>query len=61
MKNKYVVGDIVRLKSGGPEMTVRVAPDTPNGYYDCQWFAGKKLESGRFPGEALEPVKPSGS
>jgi len=23
----------------------------------CQWFAGKKMESGRFPVDSLEPVK----
>ncbi|QXP22696.1 DUF2158 domain-containing protein [Actinobacillus pleuropneumoniae] len=27
-----------------------------NGYYTCQWFAGKKLEKGRFPEESLESV-----
>jgi uncharacterized protein YodC (DUF2158 family) len=52
---KYKVGDIVKLKSGGPEMTVQSLPSTANGaYYNCQWFAGKKLESGRFPEGSLE-------
>ncbi|WP_311772093.1 DUF2158 domain-containing protein [Pseudomonas fluvialis] len=23
----------------------------------CQWFAGKKLENGRFPADSLELVK----
>jgi uncharacterized protein YodC (DUF2158 family) len=51
---KFKVGDIVRLKSGGPEMTVK---DTDSaGEYECQWFAGKKLESGWFPGESLDKV-----
>jgi uncharacterized protein YodC (DUF2158 family) len=58
-KGRFQVGDIVKLKSGGPEMTVRGRAPTV-GAYDCQWFAGKKLESGRFPEESLEPasVKP---
>ncbi len=58
------VGNIVKLKSGGPDMTVRTVPDHPEAPYECQWFAGKKLESGRFPHNSLELVKtvvPNGS
>ena len=66
-KNKFNQGDIVKLKSGGPDMTVKSvekssseftidAPREFNGYYNCQWFAGKKLETGRFPEESLESV-----
>ncbi|NOK32368.1 DUF2158 domain-containing protein [Corallococcus exercitus] len=54
---RYQAGDIVKLKSGGPEMTVQaMTSDGPR----CQWFAGKKLESGIFPSASLEPasVKP---
>ena len=55
------VGTIVKLKSGGPDMTVRQVQtdvyDRPTGSYTCQWFAGKKLESGGFPGDSLELVK----
>ncbi len=54
---KFAVGNIVRLKSGGPDMTVRTLPDPPATHYDCQWFAGKKLEAGRFPADSLELVK----
>lgn len=56
-KNGFAVGDIVKLKSGGPDMTVRTVPEPASKYYDCQWFAGKKLESGRFPEDSLERVK----
>ena len=28
------------------------------GYLYAQWFAGKKLEQGRFPVSSLEEVKP---
>ena len=55
--NSYVVGDIVKIKSGGPEMTVRTVPTEGTKFYRCQWFAGKKLEQGDFPGESLESVK----
>lgn len=60
MKNKdaFVVGNIVKLKSGGPEMTVKCPASSTGDYFDCQWFAGKKLEAGRFPADSLELVKP---
>jgi len=53
------VGTIVKLKSGGPDMTVqevckRYDNEEPTGSVDCQWFAGKKLEKGRFPVDSLE-------
>ncbi|TGA72329.1 DUF2158 domain-containing protein [Aliivibrio fischeri] len=65
MSNKaiYAVGDIVKLKSGGPDMTVKevikngIGSDGPfNGNYRCQWFAGKKLDNGVFPQESLLKV-----
>jgi len=54
---KFAVGDIVKIKSGGPEMTVQTLPTAVSNFYSCQWFAGKKLESGRFPPDSLELVK----
>ena len=48
------------LKSGGPAMTVQEVID-PFGVkhqsesFRCQWFSGKKLESGIFPLESLNP------
>ncbi len=59
--NAFKVGDIVKLKSGGPDMTVRIVTDSISKTYTCQWFAGKKLEQGVFPGDSLEPVKPEGN
>jgi len=49
-------GDIVQLKSGGPKMTVQSMSIDDELY--CQWFAGSKLEGGRFPPEALVRVSP---
>ena len=49
---KFTVGSIVKLKSGGPEMTVQSVPTQYNEYF-CQWFAGKKLERGEFPEGSL--------
>ena len=56
---KFVVGNIVKLKSGGPDMTIQTIPSKISGdLYYCQWFAGKKLESGRFPADSIELVTP---
>ena len=56
-QNEFKIGDIVKLKSGGPEMTVQKAPTDTSTYYQCQWFAGKKLESGVFPEGSLESAE----
>lgn len=53
-KYAFAVGEIVKLKSGGPEMTVQSIPSAREEFYYCQWFAGKKLERGRFPEDSLE-------
>ncbi|GAB2582469.1 DUF2158 domain-containing protein [Dyella jejuensis] len=58
----FKLGDIVKLKSGGPDMTVNeillsYPAKQPTGEYRCQWFAGKKLDTGVFPVESLEPVQ----
>ena len=58
--NAFNIGDIVKLKSGGPDMTVKEVltnlADQFNGSYRCQWFAGKKLDVGVFPQESLIAV-----
>lgn len=36
--NEFKIGDIVKLKSGGPDMTVQRWSALENAYY-CQWFA----------------------
>ena len=59
----FAVGEIVKLKSGGPDMTVKEVitnyHDEFTGDYRCQWFAGKKLDSGVFPEESLLKVEES--
>ena len=49
-------GQRVRLRSGGPIMTVQTVPEKTITTYRCQWFAGKKLENGTFPPESLVEV-----
>jgi uncharacterized protein YodC (DUF2158 family) len=54
MAQAFNVGDEVYLKAGGPKMAVQ-KPVTIQGQalIRCQWFAGKKLDSGDFPRESL--------
>ncbi|HWM25680.1 MAG TPA: DUF2158 domain-containing protein [Chthoniobacterales bacterium] len=59
MKNEFTVGDIVQLRSGGPDMTVEEQISFA-GQYRCQWFGGKKLETGCFPPESLIKVTSDG-
>ena len=56
----YSAGDTVRLKSGGPRMTI-VEPDAEkNRAYGsptrvrCQWFAGPQMRTAVFLEDALE-------
>lgn len=46
----FKVGDIVRLKSGGPQMVV-VYVDGRS--VDCMWFVDSALESDEFPNECV--------
>lgn len=60
MKTDFAVGDVVKLASDGPDMTIQRLPQPKTQHYDnyeCQWFAGKKLEHGRFQAEQLILVK----
>ena len=59
----FKIGDIVRLKSGGPPMTVVQLPalDLPSlpplpgdDQFVCMWFEGKRHHQKSFPAEALE-------
>lgn len=57
---EFKVGDKVRLKSGGPDMTVKeldqlLAIDSDD--ILCTWFAGLKIQSGSFPPDTLERVE----
>jgi uncharacterized protein YodC (DUF2158 family) len=50
---KFKKGDVVRLKSGGPKMTVQ-DQTAKVGHLVCQWFEGAKLLQGVFDEESLE-------
>jgi len=52
-KESFSVGDLVKLKSGGPVMTVKSIDIGSDFDYYCQWFSGKKLETGNFDKNAV--------
>ncbi len=62
---KFDTGSKVQLNAGGPVMSVfsvernfiSTGQYEFSGFYKCQWFAGKKLEEGRFREPSLIEVK----
>jgi len=56
MADNFKAGDVVQLKSGGPEMTVTMAGkdsyDAPTVW--CAWFEGTIQKNATFPPEALK-------
>ena len=62
MDEQLTIGDIVQLKSGGPEMTISSSP----GKYDyddfdsvkCVWFNGGARVEDLFPAASLRKVPP---
>lgn len=56
---KLQIGDVVELKSGGPDMTVTQVSDGE--MVNTTWFSGTKNdknERGIFPAEALKLAEP---
>ena len=55
MAEKFKIGDIVQLKSGGPAMTVTAVEGEGmiGEGVNTTWFAGRKRETGHFPLDAL--------
>lgn len=69
----FKIGDVVRLKSGGPEMTVVSVIEAEKGgldsvvltqkypdssiFYRCEWFVGTKLSIDSFPENSLNSVE----
>jgi uncharacterized protein YodC (DUF2158 family) len=55
MARKLVVGDVARLKSGGPWMTaVKDKLEVGSKFIGMAWFDGSALSNEVFPREALE-------
>jgi uncharacterized protein YodC (DUF2158 family) len=54
--SQYKAGDVVELKSGGPQMTVSETNDA--GMVLCTWFDSKKvLQEKAFDQELIKPHK----
>jgi uncharacterized protein YodC (DUF2158 family) len=52
-REQFEMGDVVRLKAGGPPMVVRaVSRDTAY----CQWYAGVDLHQGTFLFSSLKDI-----
>lgn len=57
MANEIKVGDVVELKSGGPEMTVSdIKFMNGKNLAWCEWFDGLKAQKGTFILETLKQV-----
>lgn len=58
-QRRFETGDIVRLRSGGPSMTVMSYSDfSESSLVTCQWFGGTKLNIGHFEEDTLEADEP---
>lgn len=56
MPEEFEKGDVVRLKSGGPEMTVQGTRPYGSDLI-CKWFEDGEKMSGSFAPESLERVE----
>jgi len=60
MTGLFKEGDVVRLKSGGPDMTVLNPGDRlANTGVVCIWFSNNVKMDDEFPEETLEKVPPT--
>lgn len=64
MSQKFKVGNVVKLKSGGPDMTVTFAGPVDFGHSmredlaSCKWFDAKSsLQTGRFQDDELDLIR----
>lgn len=59
MEQKFKIGDVVVLKSGGPDMTIHA--DEINdadffGIYECVWFVDEEMKFENFHQNALMKI-----
>lgn len=58
MKMSYEPGDVVRLNSGSPDLTVEYIGNGPRGEDDVRvvWYDGGDIKTDNFPMVCLNPV-----
>jgi len=58
MAREIEIGTVVRLRSGGPAMTITGKDKTASDkdLVNVAWFESGRIEGGRFPPEALDVV-----
>jgi|HubBroStandDraft_1064217.scaffolds.fasta_scaffold243440_2 uncharacterized protein YodC (DUF2158 family) len=63
MKTHWKAGDVVRLKVGGPDMCIarlfetNIVPGDRKKTAICEWFVGKKTQTGAYQVDTLEFVR----
>jgi uncharacterized protein YodC (DUF2158 family) len=55
--SQFKIGDVVQLKSGGPNMTIE--SDAGEGNFVCQWFDGSEVKRTTFQGASLRAPEAS--
>ena len=60
---EFKVGEVVQLRSGGPEMTIVRESDPSGGKksYVCTWFKNDEPKYNTFPAGTLQKVDHSGT
>ncbi len=57
-EDQFRPGDVVRLHSGGPTMTVSsIGVDYDPSLVNCEWFAGEQIKHGSFKPPMLELIR----
>jgi len=54
---KFETGDVVRLKSGGPKMTVQEITQDEDEYIECIWFEEGNKMMDTFHPDTLEKIE----
>lgn len=55
--SNFHLGNVVKLRSGGPSMTVEREPDNLDAPVHCVWFDVGALHRDQFPRRTLDKVK----
>ena len=57
MSRSFKIGDLVRIKSGGPMMVVTEVGENQDGkpIVTCKWIDEDKPEVGTFPADTVKP------